>query len=43
MAAIAKFVSVRHGIEKGLETLRKWYKATDDTNVYFVCLGECDY
>lgn len=27
-------------IESGIENLEKWYKRTDDTDVYFVCLGE---
>ena len=31
---------MKHGIEKGLEKLRKWYMATDQSNMYFICLGK---
>jgi hypothetical protein len=39
-AKTSKFAPVKHGIEKGLEKLRKWYMATDQSNMYFICLGE---
>jgi hypothetical protein len=39
MARTPKFSRVRHGIEKGLDKLRKWYMATDQTDIYFICLG----
>jgi len=31
---------VKHGIEKGLEKLRKWYMATNQSDMYFICLGK---
>lgn len=39
LAKTPKFARVRHGIEKGLAKLKKWYMATDQTNMYFICLG----
>jgi hypothetical protein len=36
-----KFTRVKVAIEKGLEKLRKWYRTIDETDVYFICLGEC--
>lgn len=33
---------VEEAIDAGLKNLDKWYNKTDDTDVYFVCLGECD-
>lgn len=39
MARTPKFQPVQLAIEKGLEKLRKWYKAIDETDVYFICLG----
>jgi hypothetical protein len=40
MANSSKFVDVRDAIRTGLENLAKWYYKTDDTDVYFICLGE---
>jgi len=40
MANIPKFAPVKQGIEKGLEKLHKWYMATDQTDIYFICLGK---
>ena len=34
-----KFAPVKHSIAKGLEKLKKWYMATDQTDIHFVCLG----
>lgn len=31
---------MRDSINVGLENLEKWYGKTDDTDVYFVCLGK---
>lgn len=39
MLAHPRFARVASGIRKGLEKLRKWYRRTDDTDVYFICLG----
>src|SRR6266436_8685851 len=35
-----KFAPVKHGIEKGLEKLCKWCMATDQSDMYFICLGK---
>lgn len=32
-------LEIRAAIEAGLENIDKWYQKTDDTDVYFVCLG----
>ena len=34
-----KFIQVVHGIEKGLAKLRKYSMATDQTDIFFICLG----
>jgi hypothetical protein len=39
LANAPKFAPVKNGIEKGLEKLQKWYMATDQTDIYFICLG----
>ncbi|KAJ8581417.1 hypothetical protein M405DRAFT_706535, partial [Rhizopogon salebrosus TDB-379] len=36
---VLRFSRVRHGIEKGLDKLHKWYMATDQTDIYFICLA----
>lgn len=40
MAAHPKFTELSAAIEAGLQNLDKWYRKTDDTDVYFICLGE---
>ncbi len=40
MAKQPKFASIKFAIDAGLEKLRKWYKAIDDSDMYFICLGE---
>jgi hypothetical protein len=40
MAATEKFEDMRDSINAGLDNLEKWYGKTDDTDVYFICLGE---
>lgn len=30
---------IRSAINAGLENVDKWYQKTDDTDMYFVCLG----
>ena len=37
---IPKFEKVEHGITKGLEKLQEWHMATDQPNMFFICLGE---
>ncbi|KAJ7453409.1 hypothetical protein FB451DRAFT_1185218 [Mycena latifolia] len=39
MAALPKFADMAPSIEAGLENIAKWYRKTDDTDVYFICLG----
>jgi hypothetical protein len=39
MAAHEKFSSITHALEAGLKNLKKWSQKTDDTDVYFICLG----
>ena len=39
MATSSKFGSISPSIDAGLKNLSKWYRKTDDTSVYFVCLG----
>ncbi|PSS37546.1 hypothetical protein PHLCEN_2v622, partial [Hermanssonia centrifuga] len=34
-----KFAKISFAIEAGLEKLRKWYKAVDDSDMYFICLA----
>ena len=39
MAMAPKFAKVSDSITSGLENIQKWYRKTDDTDAYFVCLG----
>jgi hypothetical protein len=39
MAAIDRFSDMKDSISCGLENLEKWYRKTNDTDVYFICLG----
>lgn len=39
MAVTPKYAPVWAGIKKGLEKIRKWYKSTDDSDMYFISLG----
>ncbi len=39
MAALPEFLPVRDAIDAGLEKLRKWYKAIDSSDAYYLCLG----
>lgn len=43
MAKMLKFSMISNSIKSGLENLRKWYRKTDDTNVYFCCLSELSF
>jgi len=40
LAGVPKCALVKKGIEKGLEKLHKWYMATNQTDIYFICLGK---
>jgi hypothetical protein len=39
MANTSKFAHFSMAIEAGVTNLHKWYGKTDDTDVYFICLG----
>lgn len=39
MAANKKFVHIADALDAGLKNLDKWTQKTDDTDVYFICLG----
>jgi hypothetical protein len=39
MAGASKFDALSVAINSGLNNLSKWYRKTDDTDVYFICLG----
>ncbi len=41
MADAPKFRELEDAIYGGLANVRKWYNKTDDTDVYFICLGKC--
>ena len=39
MAEIQKFSTVKDAILKGLENIEKWYRKVNDTDAFFICLG----
>ncbi|KAF7363239.1 Dimer-Tnp-hAT domain-containing protein [Mycena venus] len=39
MAATAKFADMKDSIDRGLENLEKWYRKTEESDVYFICLA----
>ena len=39
MAAHPKFADISEAINTGVDNLNKWYRKTDDTDVYFICLA----
>ena len=41
MANTLRFHELMNIIYGGLENLQKWYNKTDDTDMYFICLGKC--
>lgn len=41
MANAPKFSELREAINSGLENMDKWYRKTNNTDAYFICLGEC--
>jgi hypothetical protein len=38
MARDPRYAQIVPGLEAGLHNLRKWYRALDDSSVYFICL-----
>jgi hypothetical protein len=40
MADASKFYELSDAINGGLENLNKWYRKTNDTDAYFICLGK---
>lgn len=40
MAKHSRFSEISHAIRSGLENLGKWYRKTNDTDAYFICLGK---
>jgi len=40
MADMPKFAELKDAIHSGLENMNKWYQKTEDTDVYFICLGQ---
>jgi hypothetical protein len=41
MANAPKFSELKEAIDHGLKNMDKWYCKTNDTNMYFICLGKC--
>jgi hypothetical protein len=39
MAAVPQYDKVSDALIAGLDNLAKWYKKTDDSKAYFICLG----
>ena len=39
MAAGPRYRLVHDALNEGLDNLAKWYKKTDDSTAYFICLG----
>ena len=39
MYGTPKFVPVADALKCGLEKLQKWYKTIDESDTYFICLG----
>ena len=39
MAAVPRYYKVCNALIAGLDNLAKWYKKTDDSTAYFICLG----
>ncbi len=43
MADALIFEELTDAIHSGLANIHKWYHRTDDTDVYFICLGQYCY
>ncbi|KAG2028562.1 hypothetical protein BDR03DRAFT_1003883 [Suillus americanus] len=41
MAGTSTFDVLSASVTSGLDNLAKWYRKTNDTDVYFICLGTC--
>jgi len=41
MANAPKFSELREAINSSLENMDKWYRKTNNTNMYFICLSKC--
>ena len=39
MAAVPQYDKVRDALTEGLDNLAKWYKKTNDSMAYLICLG----
>ena len=39
MAVVPQYDKVCDALTEGLDNLAKWYKKTDDSTAYFICLG----
>lgn len=39
MAMQPKYDEISDSITAGLDNLAKWYRTTDDSDAYFVCMG----
>jgi hypothetical protein len=39
MAVAPKFAEVSDSITSSLQNIQKWYRKTDNTDTYFICLG----
>lgn len=40
MVAQPKYEEISDSITAGLNNLEKWYRTTDDSDAYFVCMGK---
>ena len=41
MVKATQFNELMDALDAGLENMDKWYRKTDDTDAYFICLGKC--
>ena len=39
MELSSKFTEIAPAVRAGLDNLEKWYRKTDKTDAYFICLG----
>ena len=40
-ASMLKFAELKNTIHSSLDNMNKWYQKTEDTDAYFICLGQC--
>jgi hypothetical protein len=43
MANVSKFSKLKGAITHGLANMDKWYRKTNNTNAYFICLGKSSF